>query len=296
MAFRRPRRVVHALIVLILFSECVAFRLSRDSASRRPTRLSAAGPKFSQPAFPRRRKQDDSSVPDPPKYGSDSAIGSAHTQRVKTAGRVGTKRFVDPCKVFLGNLPFHVDEPGLSDWVCQQMGLPPTVLLHDCKVIRDWKTGKSKGYGFVVFTEAMYGTVCIDKCHNQELGGRKLTVNQGQKKQDPTIYVKKKKAPAADADEEAIQAGIAESMDPLEAAMLRRLDPDLVDDAMDEVLFEDLDGDDDDDGVDGFWEGDDGEVEDFEDTQGMNREQRREAARRQKRRKLPHKGFGTPAS
>ena len=35
-------------------------------------------------------------------YRSDSKIGSIHKERLKTAGRPGTKRFVDPCKVFVG--------------------------------------------------------------------------------------------------------------------------------------------------------------------------------------------------
>lgn len=248
--------------------------------------------------------------------GGDGAIGIKHQERIKNAGRVGTKRYVNPCKVFLGNLPFSVSEPELTEWLCNQMGMPSGLLLNQIKIIRDWKTGKSKGYGFAVFTEAIYATVCIDKCNYQDFHGRKLSVNQGRKKPDASgteYYVQKKLKKAKDAQEEAIQAGIQEAeaeeeevelLDPEEFSILRRLDPDLVDgyandDNVDGLLFgeEGDDDDDDDDGVDGIWLGDDKEfAEDGGDEgdQNMNRKQRREAARGKKRRKLPHKGFERP--
>jgi len=226
------------------------------------------------------------------KYGSDSHLSSLHEERIRTAGRVGTKRFVDPCRVFVGNLPFDVDDAGLSDWVCGQMGLPPALLLKECKIVRDWKTGQSKGYGFVHFTDAIHATVCIDKCNGKDLGGRSLTVSQGKRKGDATlVFLEKKKKGATqpvDGDEEAIRAGILESaedddgveaeeefykLDPEEAAILRRLDPDLIPES--ELSDE------------GFVD----EVDDG-DSDSMNRAQRRQAARDKKRRKLPTKGFG----
>jgi hypothetical protein len=278
--------------------------------------------------------------------GGDSAIGIAHAARVKAAGRVGTKRYVNPCKVFCGNLPLTYTKQDLSAWICNEMGMPHHILLNECKIVKDWKTGTSKGFGFVVFTEAVYATVCIDKCHGQQLNGRSITVRQGGKKQaDNVVYVKKNKAIPANSEESAIQQGIEqagdndddssddsddsgdystakarkerrrrdkeERLDPYEEAIVRKLDPDLVDDRLDDhaLFFEfanvekndddfdvdDLDGDydDSDDGVDGIWIEDSGPVVSADDA--MNRQSRRESAKRQKRRKLPSKGFERPA-
>mmetsp|Transcript_17638 Transcript_17638/g.33168 ORF Transcript_17638/g.33168 Transcript_17638/m.33168 type:complete len:295 (-) Transcript_17638:71-955(-) len=217
-------------------------------------------PAFSQPAFaggkdkkPQQHQQKQHRAPR--KFGADSKIASLHAERVKTAGRVGTKRYVDPCKVFLGNLPFNITEKVLEQWLEERMGMPAPLLLQQVKVIRDWKTGKSKGYGFAIFTESIHATVCIEKCNGQQLDGRPLSVNQGKKKDTATIMVKKKKKAPLDAEEAAIQAGMEEAsrrMDPQEALMLRQLDPDLVDDdefENDEGLFDDDDDDDDTPGV-----------------------------------------------
>ena len=278
-------------------------------------------PAFSQPAFAggkdkqNNQQQQRKEHRAPRKFGADSKIASLHTERIKTAGRVGTKRYVDPCKLFLGNLPFNITEKVLERWLEERMGMPAPLLLQQVKVIRDWKTGKTKGYGFAIFTESIHATVCIEKCNGQKLDGRPLSVNQGKKKDTTTVMVKKKKKAPMDAEEAAIQAGMEEAsrrrMDPQEALMLRQLDPDLVDDdefENDEGLFDGDDDDDDDDddgdeGVDGFFfrdedeelmkaDGDD-DVENDDDVEApMNRQKRREMARQKKRRKPTNKGFG----
>ena len=258
-------------------------RRQQQNQSKNKNQEWSSGGRSSSPASSEQRDGRESG-----KYGSDSRLSSLHQERIRTAGRVGTKRYVNPCKVFVGNLPYGVDSAGLSEWISNDvMGLPPAILIGECKVVRDWKTGNSKGYGFVVFNEPIHATVFIDKCNGSrgggaKLGGRTLTVSQGKKKDDPTqVFLEKKRKKAEDADEEAIQAGMEEAvddeddfydLDPEEAAVLQRLDPDLVPSSS---VYEDGgDGDDDDDA-------------------DMNRAQRREAARRRKRRKLPTKGFGS---
>jgi RNA recognition motif-containing protein len=235
--------------------------------------------KFSQPAF---SQSAHSRRPAPPpvkeeegrRIAGDSKIGVEHERRLKTAGRVGTKRYVNPCKVFFGNLAFNVTKESLQTWICQEMALPPAILLNEVKVVKDWKTNESKGYGFCVFTEPHHATIAIDKCNGKPLQGRALRVDQGQKKKTTEVYVKKKKEKPVDADEEAILAGIEiaeeEQMDPVEMAVYRKLDPDLLDDKPDEVWVED----------------------DDEDDSSMNRERRRAAARLKKKKKPPSKGFG----
>lgn len=211
------------------------------------------------------------------------------------------------------------------------MGMPAHILLNECKIVKDWKTGVSKGFGFCVFTEAVYATVCIDKCHNLMLEGRAVTVKQGVKKAvDNVLYVKKNNV-SENPEEDAITSGIddaggsddgstakarrerrrrdqEERLDPYEEAIVRKLDPDLVDDRLDDnaLFFEfanknidendddvdDFDGDydDSDDGVDGIWIENSGPVVSAD--EAMNRQNRRESAKRQKRKKLPSKGFG----
>jgi RNA recognition motif-containing protein len=237
---------------------------------------------FSQPAYTTpsntpKQQANDHKRRRQPSFKGDSLFGSFHQQRVQTAGRVGTKNFVNPCKVFFGNLPFNVNEDELQSWVCEQMGVPSHILIHNINIVRDWKSGDSKGYGFVQFTEAHYGTVAIDKCHNQVLCDRKLQVSQGQKKKEDIVYVKKTRKPALDAEEQAIQDALdeAEGLDDEATYMLRRLDPDLLPESLKlEMKNEE-------------------EQEEFaEDDGDMNRERRREAARKNKKKKKLGRGFG----
>ena len=305
---RRRRRIMRVPLVSVLllplfcstlFESVTAFVPSGQQSARRsvsPTSLfakkqtsnstnkvSSSKPAFSQAAH-QSSNLNDLRQPQQQRptrqFRGDSKVGTLHEQRIKTAGRVGTKRYVNPCKIFVGNLPFSVTSEDLKNWICKQLGLPSAVLLQECKIIRDWKTGKSKGYGFAVFTEAIYATVCIVKCNGLVWDGRTITVNQGVKKQpESELYIKKERKKPADADEEAIELGLKEAealMDPEEIAILRALDPDLV------PSFE-HDG------------GNDAESIPLldEDGQPMNRQKRREMERKQRRLKKPDsKGFG----
>jgi hypothetical protein len=328
-----------------------SYNSNKNNSNNRSQNQQQPKPAFAQPAFRQAAHQQNKpkpkQAPQPSSQaldengrkivtGGDSSIGIAHRQRVKAAGRVGTKRYVNPCKVFTGNLPFTYTAADLSAWICDQMGMPAHILLNECKIIKDWKSGVSKGFGFCVFTEAVYATVCIDKCHNLMLEGRAVTVKQGVKKAvDNVLYVKKNNA-SQNPEEDAITSGIndagdsegsdsddgstakarrerrrrdqEERLDPYEEAIVRKLDPDLVDDALDDnaLFFEfanknideddddvdDFDGDydDSDDGVDGIWIENSGPV--ISGDEAMNRQNRRESAKRQKRKKLPSKGFG----
>jgi len=229
-------------------------------------------------------------------YRSDSKIGSIHKERLKTAGRPGTKRFVDPCKVFVGNLPFDVDKKELANFILETMG-QSRMILHSFKVISDWKTGKSKGYGFLEFTDPIYATVCMEVCNGKKLNGRPIKVSQGKKKdEEDAVYIKKKRKNAESEEEEVISSALDEAEgtgDELE------LDEDgiaIFDDSNDDDLELDamlfgLDLDDDDEQDDGvFLERASKYEEDID--ENLNREQRRDAARRRKRKKMPSKGFG----
>jgi RNA recognition motif. (a.k.a. RRM, RBD, or RNP domain) len=228
-------------------------------------------PLFQQAAFAPPTEQQQQQQPIRRRSGGgDSDLLLAHTNRIRTAGRIGTQRYVSPCKVFVGNLPFGLtDGAVLKEWVATEvMGYPHShYLIHECKIIVDWKTGKSKGYGFIVFTEPIYASVCIDKFQTQgiQLQGRTVTASQGIKKETATVLLQSQQRrrryqdEPLRTDEDAIAAGVEEALDPdakldpgvtgdepsprkvgknpkkneveldpIELSVLRRLDPDLL--------------------------------------------------------------------
>jgi RNA recognition motif-containing protein len=226
----------------------------------------------------RRSSSSDSSRPFPK---ADGRIVQDHLRRIRGAGRVGTKRFVDPCRVFVGNLNYTTTEKGLAEFVSSQLGLPTAICLRGVNVVRDWKAQTSKGYGFCVFSDPVHATVFIDKCRagRGSLDGRTLTVAQGaRKRHDNELYVVKKfnRAEAQDWEGRVISDALAQADDERaeeeneeELELLRLLDPDLVGRG-DRLSNEERDGT----------------------SNRSNRAQRREAERGKKRNKPHSKGFG----
>ena len=228
-----------------------------------------------------------------PNARADGVLMEKNRERIRTAGRIGTKRFVDPCKVFLGNLPFDATETDVKQFFQQNLGT--TFNVKSVKIIRDWKTKASKGYGFALFTDPIFATSAMEVLNGKPLKGRPMKLSQGKKKQDDNqVYIQKKKKQQTlqlDAEEAAIQEGLDEAEG--DDVVMELDDFDVEEDAL---LF----GEDDDDDEEGF----DGVFEEMypttqyepltEEVQNLNREQRRDAAKRKKRRKLPHKGFESP--
>ena len=175
------------------------------------------------------------------KMNSDGSITSLHTSRIQNAGRVGTKRYINPCKVYFGNLSYQItDKSTLQNYVVQQLGLPKHVLLKECNIVTDWKTNQSKGYGFVIFTEPIYATIAITKLHGTSWYNRTITVNQGVHKQNveelQAIYQNAYRKQQLRQEEEEQNSRTPQTksvdeivyMDAKEAALLKHLDPDLL--------------------------------------------------------------------
>ncbi|GAX17661.1 hypothetical protein FisN_10Lh364 [Fistulifera solaris] len=264
--------------------------------------------KFSQPAFRKATNDDKKKTPSatvaennnnkPRHHQTGSRILDLHQQRVQTAGRVGTKRFVNPCLVFIGNLPYNTTSEELQTWLCDQMATPASLLLHqNVDIIREWKTGQSKGYAFVTFAAAHLATLAIEQLHHCNYQGRLLTVSQGRKKPDPNLILlqeqkKQRQLERRSLEQEATETAL-EILEPEEYALLARLDPDLlVNTEVEDDSLGDNDDDDDNDGDFIEYEDDDLDSKGDEEAGRMNRQQRREAAKGKKKRKLPHKGFG----
>jgi RNA recognition motif-containing protein len=48
----------------------------------------------------------------------------------------------------------------------------------DCKIVRDKKTGESRGYGFVTMETPQLAEECIKRLHNTEFNGCTITVER----------------------------------------------------------------------------------------------------------------------
>lgn len=125
-----------------------------------------------------------------------------NNERLTTAGKPGSKSYIDPNKLFIGNLPFDATEHDIQKLFAKVWGVPLTAVderIESIKIIRDWKTGQSKGYGFLQFYEPMVATSTMlsvnqDKNGGNDKGkgrgggwkikGRVIRLDQGQRNRD----------------------------------------------------------------------------------------------------------------
>jgi len=216
--------------------------------------------------------------------GKGCTIATRNYERMKTAGRRGTKRFIDPNKIFVGNLAYSAKEEDVRNFL-NENGVPDAHFVS-VKIIRDWRTHESKGYGFIQFMDPIFATSALELIRNKKLLGRVVRLDQGKKKQPETVYVVKKKDIAEAKTEEELVLGNA----------IAEADEFYTDD-MDEYtddIFADVDDDEDDFEYDGVYEEEflTEDDDDDKDLKNMNREKRREAAKSKKKRKKPANGFG----
>ncbi|GAB4266871.1 MAG: RNA-binding protein [Candidatus Rifleibacteriota bacterium] len=80
-------------------------------------------------------------------------------------------------KIFVGNLPFAVDSNRL------QQEFAKFGNVESAKIIIDRNSGRSRGYGFVEFSDQASADAAVAGMNEKEMDGRKLTVshakNQG---------------------------------------------------------------------------------------------------------------------
>ncbi|SIN79982.1 RNA recognition motif. (a.k.a. RRM, RBD, or RNP domain) [Singulisphaera sp. GP187] len=81
-------------------------------------------------------------------------------------------------KLYVGNLAYTVSNTDLE----QMFGEFGTV--QSAQVIQDRDTGRSKGFGFVEMDSDAEAQAAIDGLHDQEHGGRRLTVNEAKPRED----------------------------------------------------------------------------------------------------------------
>lgn len=75
-------------------------------------------------------------------------------------------------KVYVGNLPFSIDEEGLKK-LFESYGETEEVVL-----IKDKFSGRSKGFGFVTFKDEESAKKAISEMNDKEVDGRNLKVNE----------------------------------------------------------------------------------------------------------------------
>mmetsp|Transcript_8610 Transcript_8610/g.9869 ORF Transcript_8610/g.9869 Transcript_8610/m.9869 type:complete len:299 (-) Transcript_8610:44-940(-) len=205
--------------------------------------------------------------------GTDSVLIERHNERMSMAGKRGTKNFIDPNKLFVGNLPYDVTEDEVMAYFKRHLG--HTQNIRSFKIIMDYKTGKSRGYGFVIFNDPMFATCAIEHCKEKKLKGRYVNLHQGQRKDDPNIFImrKKKKLRKKQYEEErVIQSGVDEANPPKSKDIIDDLD---FDGKFEEILYG------------GYSSREPLTEEELK----MNRERRRKASQSKKRVKAESKGF-----
>jgi RNA recognition motif-containing protein len=81
-------------------------------------------------------------------------------------------------KLYVGNLTYAVTSSDLEQ-LFGQFGS-----VQSAQVIQDRETGRSKGFGFVEMGSDEEAQAAIDGLHDQDQGGRRLTVNEARPRED----------------------------------------------------------------------------------------------------------------
>lgn len=74
--------------------------------------------------------------------------------------------------IYVGNLPHSMSEENLKV-LFEEFGQVTTA-----KIVKDWDTGRSRGFGFVEMPSNQEGTVAMEKLNGAEVEGRRLVVNE----------------------------------------------------------------------------------------------------------------------
>ena len=74
-------------------------------------------------------------------------------------------------KIYVGNLPFSVDEDGLKK-------LFSDYEVEEASLIKDKFSGRSKGFGFVTISDDESANKAISELNGKEIEGRELKVSE----------------------------------------------------------------------------------------------------------------------
>lgn len=77
--------------------------------------------------------------------------------------------------IFVGNLSYSVE-------VSELQSVFANFEVTEAKVIKDFQTGRSRGYGFVTFANAQDAQRAVDEMNEKEISGRHIRVNLAKNK------------------------------------------------------------------------------------------------------------------
>ena len=126
-------------------------------------------------------------------------------------------------KLYVGNLPWSVDDNALKELFTSYGDIEEAVL------IKDKFSGRSKGFGFVTFTDDAAAQKAIAEMHEKDVEGRPLTVSEAKP------MVPRDNAPRAESGEpsEAPMANPSEINGAVEDSIEEESAPEVVDDNSD---------------------------------------------------------------
>jgi len=81
-------------------------------------------------------------------------------------------------KIYVGNLPFSFGQKELQE-AFESFGE-----ISEAVVISDKYSGRSKGFGFVTFTNDEEAKKAIEGMNGKEVGGRELKVNESKPREE----------------------------------------------------------------------------------------------------------------
>ena len=81
-------------------------------------------------------------------------------------------------KVFVAKINFQTTEETLKEYF-EKVGT-----VESAKIIKDYESGRSKGFGFVEFSSAEEAQEAISTLNNTELDERTIVVSEARERQD----------------------------------------------------------------------------------------------------------------
>jgi RNA recognition motif-containing protein len=84
----------------------------------------------------------------------------------------------DQAQLFIGNLPFEVDENKLMEMIKER---DDSSALQSVKIIKSKETGESRGFGYATYTSKADAEMALAKLENLEIDGRSVKVDVSDK-------------------------------------------------------------------------------------------------------------------
>ncbi|WP_264769659.1 RNA-binding protein [Coxiella burnetii] len=84
-------------------------------------------------------------------------------------------------QIYVGNLPYHVVENDLHQYF-SRFGT-----IESVKIVRNFRTGRSKGYAFVTYVTPKQAVKALD-AHGKDLQGRSLVVRIAKSREQQHAY------------------------------------------------------------------------------------------------------------